>query len=527
MAQVFSNSYDNSFGTTMDRIHIFWTNSFASFGTLIPNYTPPTILFTAFGESNKILSNILAQYLIIYDLCNDTGVARIITSTLENEPITVYGYTSNNHYVMATDVRSSTDLSKHIKISKYGNNNIYGIYDMEIPSSTNSFFVILYNDDYSKYTSHHVNVSSCDGYDISTIQNDGDNIFILPSPPYFTDMSIKSSTKFISPEIVEPEIVEPEIVEPEIVEPEIVEPEIVEPEIVEPEIVEPEIVEPEIVEPEIVEPEIVEPEIVEPEIVEPEIVEPEIVEPEIVEPEIVEPEIVEPEIVEPEIVEPEIVEPEIVEPEIVEPEIVEPEIVEPEIVEPEIVEPEIVEPEIVEPEIVEPEIVEPEIVEPEIVELETNQKQNMIIFYNEQKSLLDQYYLFSGSINEQKFDIVYLFDGNIYSVVEYENQISFYLNNVRSDSLVLHLPKPLFDENYDVILKSNTGQKSFAQYNILKSETDYSILDIKLSQDIIKVDLKLNLQNKDVDNILIRTPDNEDLDIIDSFIGVLAKVFGF
>ena len=284
VAQVFSNSYDNSLGTTMDRIHIFWTNSFASFRTLIPNYTPPTISFTAFGESNKILSNTLTQYLIIYDLCNDTGVVRIITSTLENEPITVYGYTSNNHYVMATDVRSSTDLSKHIKISKYSNENIYGIYDMEIPSSTNSFFVILYHDDYSKYTSHHINVSSCDGYDISAIQNDGDNIFILPSPPYFTDMSIKSSTKFVEPEIVEPEIVEPEIVEPEIVEPEIVEPEIVEPEIVEPEIVEPEIVEPEIVEPEIVEPEIVEPEIVEPEIVEPEIVEPEIVEPEIVEP---------------------------------------------------------------------------------------------------------------------------------------------------------------------------------------------------------------------------------------------------
>ena len=122
---------------------------------------------------------------------------------------------------------------------------------------------------------------------------------------------------------------------------------------------------------------------------------------------------------------------------------------------------------------------------------------------------------------------MYLFDGNIYSVVEYENQISFYLNNVRSDSLLLHLPKPLFDENYDVILKSNTGQKSFAQYTIVKSETYYSILDIKLSQDIIKVDLKLNLQNKNVDNILVRIPDEEDLDIIDSFVGVLAKVFGF
>ena len=122
---------------------------------------------------------------------------------------------------------------------------------------------------------------------------------------------------------------------------------------------------------------------------------------------------------------------------------------------------------------------------------------------------------------------MYLFDGNIYSVVEYENQISFYLNNVRSDSLLLHLPKPLFDENYDVILKSNTGQESFARYTIVKSETYYSILDIKLSQDIIKVDLKLNPQNKDVDNILIRIPDEEDLDIIDSFVGVLAKVFGF
>ena len=348
LTQVFPNSHDNSFGITMDKIHTLWTMP-TSYETLIPNSTQPlSMLFTAFGENNGIISNISTQYLIIYDLCNDIGAVRVITSTLENKPIVVYGYASNNYYTVATDVRSSIDLSEYVDISKSSNNNIYGIYDMSIPSNTDSFFVVLYNEDHSKYISHHVNVTSCDGHDTSTIQNY--DTFILPYPPYFTDVSIKSFTKSISPEIVEPEIVEPEIVEPEIVEPEIVEPEIVEPEIVEPEIVEPEIVEPEIVEPEIVEPEIVEPEIVEPEIVEPEIVEPEIVEPEIVEPEIVEPEIVEPEIVEPEIVEPEIVEPEIVEPEIVEPEIVEPEIVEPEIVEPEIVEPEIVEPEIVEPE---------------------------------------------------------------------------------------------------------------------------------------------------------------------------------
>ena len=123
---------------------------------------------------------------------------------------------------------------------------------------------------------------------------------------------------------------------------------------------------------------------------------------------------------------------------------------------------------------------------------------------------------------------MYFFDGYIHPIVEHENQISFYLGDYLSDSLLLHLPKPLFNENYDIILKSNKGQKSFAIYDILESGRDYSILDVKLSQDSIKLDLMLNIQTGGSNqHVIINSHNNEDPDIIDSLVKVLSKIFGF
>ena len=239
---MFSNSYDDDLNI-IDIIHLFSISYFTSFETLVTSFTQLTMFFTTFDEGNGMTSNISASYFVIYDLCNDIGAVRVITSILDDNPITVYAYTADNYHTMATDVKSSVDLSKYIKISK-SNNNIYGIYDMYVPSNTDSFFVILYNEDYSKYLSHYVNVSSCYGYSTSTIQNDND-IFILPSPPYFINVSIKPFIESTSPEMLEPEMLEPEMLEPEMLEPEMLEPEMLEPEMLEPEMLEPEMLEPE------------------------------------------------------------------------------------------------------------------------------------------------------------------------------------------------------------------------------------------------------------------------------------------
>ena len=563
LAQVLLNPFDNSL-STRDIDHQFLTMPFISIGTLIPNFTPPIfMLFTAFGENNGMNSNISTVDLVIYDLCNDDiGVVRIITSTSENKPINVYAHTSSNYDIMATDASSSVDLSEYIEISKSSNSRTYGIYDMDIPPDTDSFFVILYNEDYSKHISHHVNVSSCKGYDVFIIQNDDDgNTFILPPSPYFTDISIKSFTESTSLETIvkEPETIvkEPETIvkEPETI---VKEPETI---VKEPETI---VKEPETI---VKEPETI---VKEPETIvkEPETIvkEPETIvkEPETIvkEPETIvkEPETIvkEPETIvkEPETIvkEPETIvkEPETIvkEPETIvkEPETIvkEPETIvkEPETIvkEPETIvkEPETIvkEPETIvkEPETIvkEPETIvkEPETIvkEPETIvkEPETNQKQNSVAVYNGPKSLLDQYYLFSDSINEQKFDIVYLFEGNIYPVIEYENQISFYLGDFVSDSLLLHLPKPLFNENYDIVLKSNNGQKSFARYDVLEYGIDYSILDVKLSKDSIKLNLILNIQMDGSNQyIIINSSNNKDSDLTDSFIETLSKIFGF
>ena len=484
-AQVLLNPLDNSL-TTGDTDHQFVTMPFTSIGTLIPNFTPPIfMLFTVFGGSNEINSNISTLDLTIYDLCNDDiGVVRVITSTSENKPINVYAHTSNNYNIVATDVSSSVDLSEYVEISKSTNNMIYGIYDMNIPSDTDSFFVILYNEDYSNYISHHVNISSCKGYDVSTIQNDDGNTFILPPPPYFTDVSIKSFTESTSPETI---VEEPETI---VEEPETI---VEEPETI---VEEPETI---VEEPETI---VEEPETI---VEEPETI---VEEPETI---VEEPETI---VEEPETI---VEEPETI---VEEPETI---VEEPETI---VEEPETI---VEEPETI---VEEPETIveEPETIveEPETNQKQNSIVMYNGPKFLLDQYYLFSDSINEQKFDILYLFEGDIYPVIEYENQISFYLGDFVSDSLLLHLPKPIFNENYDIVLKSNNGQKSFARYDVLEYGTDYSILDVKLSQDSIKLNLILNIQMDGSNQyIIINSFNNEDSNLTNSFIETLSKIFGF
>ena len=512
LAQILLNPFDNSL-STRDTDHQFQTIPFISIGTLIPNFTPPIfMLFTAFGENNGMNSNISTLDLVIYDLCNDDiGVVRIITSASENKPINVYAHTSNNYDIMATDVSSSVNLSEYVEISKSSNSMTYGIYDMDIPPDTDSFFVILYNEDHSKHISHHVNVSSCKGYDVFIIQNDNGNTFILPPPPYFTDVSIKSFTESTSLETIvkEPETIvkEPETIvkEPETI---VKEPETI---VKEPETI---VKEPETI---VKEPETI---VKEPETI---VKEPETI---VKEPETI---VKEPETI---VKEPETI---VKEPETI---VKEPETI---VKEPETIvkEPETIvkEPETIvkEPETIvkEPETIvkEPETIvkEPETIvkEPETNQKQNSVV-YNGPRSLLDQYYLFSDSINEQKFDIVYLFEGDIYPVMEYENQISFYLGDFVSDSLLLHLPKPLFNENYDIVLKSNNGQKSFARYDVLEYGIDYSILDVKLSKDSIKLNLILNIQMDGSNQyIIINSSNNKDSDLTDSFIETLSKIFGF